>query len=121
MPAGRTPWWGRYRAEFFRMLSFGELETYDHPLACAAPPLNYFFPSFDRHSIACSTGLVGRAGTLLVPAAIRPGGCVHKLQRLRVPKSAVSTVMCKRSGGGTGVLQIGLCWLRGGCETARTE
>jgi hypothetical protein len=29
-----TPWYRDYRAEFFRMLSFGEHETLDHPLAC---------------------------------------------------------------------------------------
>ena len=36
--ADSTPWWGRYKAEFLRMLSFGELETYDHPVACARAP-----------------------------------------------------------------------------------
>jgi hypothetical protein len=29
-----TPWWNKYRDEFFRTLSFGELETFDHPVAC---------------------------------------------------------------------------------------
>lgn len=32
-----TPWWDKYRDEFFRMTSFGELETFDHPVACKTP------------------------------------------------------------------------------------
>ena len=43
--ADSTPWWGTYKAEFLRMLSFGELETYDHPVACARTLL----PNLTRH------------------------------------------------------------------------
>ena len=32
--ADNTPWWNKYRDEFARMMSFGELETFDHPVAC---------------------------------------------------------------------------------------
>ena len=35
--AASTPWFGEYRAEFFRMLLFNDHETFDHPLACAPP------------------------------------------------------------------------------------
>ncbi|KAK9805365.1 hypothetical protein WJX73_007226 [Symbiochloris irregularis] len=30
----QTPWFERYRQEFFRMLAFAEHECYDHPVAC---------------------------------------------------------------------------------------
>lgn len=29
-----TPWFRRYRAEFLRLMQFGEHETVDHPVAC---------------------------------------------------------------------------------------
>ena len=32
----QTPWFERYRREFYRMLGFSELETFDHPVACAS-------------------------------------------------------------------------------------
>ncbi len=32
---GATPWFNAYQREFMRMLAFGELETFDHPVACA--------------------------------------------------------------------------------------
>jgi len=37
---GATPWFDAYQREFMRMLAFGELETFDHPVACAShfPP-----------------------------------------------------------------------------------
>ena len=38
-PAGAsdpTPWYAAYRDELLRMLSFGEHETFDHPVACEA-------------------------------------------------------------------------------------
>ncbi|KAK9825400.1 hypothetical protein WJX81_000447 [Elliptochloris bilobata] len=33
-PPGATPWFDTYQREFMRMLAFGELETFDHPVAC---------------------------------------------------------------------------------------
>lgn len=33
-----TPWFETYQREFVRMLAFGELETFDHPVACAPKP-----------------------------------------------------------------------------------
>ncbi|BDA40386.1 probable trafficking protein particle complex subunit 8 [Coccomyxa sp. Obi] len=32
--ADNTPWWNKYLDEFHRILSFGELETFDHPVGC---------------------------------------------------------------------------------------
>ncbi|KAK9916791.1 hypothetical protein WJX75_007099 [Coccomyxa subellipsoidea] len=32
--ADNTPWWNKYRDEFARMMSFGEMESFDHPVAC---------------------------------------------------------------------------------------
>ena len=31
-----SPWFDAYKHEFLRTLRFGELETLDHPVACAA-------------------------------------------------------------------------------------
>lgn len=30
----QSPWYEKYRHEFFRMLAFSEHECYDHPVAC---------------------------------------------------------------------------------------
>lgn len=41
--ADQEPWFAEYKKEFHRMLSFGDLETFDHPVACTlhttSPPL----------------------------------------------------------------------------------
>ncbi len=29
-----TPWFDEYQEEFLRLMSFGEHETFDHPVAC---------------------------------------------------------------------------------------
>lgn len=38
--ADNTPWWNKYLDEFHRMVSFGELETFDHPVGCKGPCLH---------------------------------------------------------------------------------
>ena len=35
----QSPWFERYRQEFFRMLAFSEHECFDHPVACELNPL----------------------------------------------------------------------------------
>lgn len=30
----QTPWFEEFKQEFFRMLAFSDLETFDHPVAC---------------------------------------------------------------------------------------
>ena len=39
--AENVPSWRRYRQDFLRTMAFGEHETYDHPVACAAPPIDH--------------------------------------------------------------------------------
>ena len=34
----QTPWFEKYRQEYLRLLGFSDLETYDHPVACAHKP-----------------------------------------------------------------------------------
>ncbi len=80
-----TPWYAEYRAEFMRMLSFGEHEALDHPVAAI-----WVLPADVTHPVSHVEALMAQAPTppLMQPAPLGPEA-MYPLKDREFPRHVV--------------------------------